>query len=364
MDCLYIGVCGGCTLGNFNYNEQLNFKILREKNRFRDIYNVSFDIIKSDKNAFRNRAEFRIFHKASKISYAMIDIDKKILTIDKCPIVSKTISVIMDKILNKIQQNQIISKRLFSIEFLSSTINDTLVTLIYHKKLDNLWETEAKELENQLKIKIIGRSKKQKIIVSKDFINENIFDFNLKYFDGSFAQPNANVNKKMITWVLDNISKGKDLCELYCGNGNFTLPLSFKFNKVLATEISKTSIKNIKLNCQLNDIKNIKCARLSAQEFTQAINNTRIFRRLVQENINFDDYDFSTILVDPPRAGLDDITLDLVKKFNQVIYISCNSQTLHRDLKYIMKTHKIKKFAFFDQFAYTSHIECGVILVK
>lgn len=68
--------------------------------------------------------------------------------------------------------------------------------------------------------------------------------------------------------------------------------------------------------------------------------------------------------MDPPRAGLDDTTRDLAKDFEQIIYISCNPETLHRDLKILSKTHKIAKFALFDQFAYTNHIESGVILNK
>jgi tRNA (uracil-5-)-methyltransferase len=130
----------------------------------------------------------------------------------------------------------------------------------------------------------------------------------------------------------------------------------------LATEISKTSINSAKVNCQLNDIENIKFIRLAAQEFVEARKGVREFRRLKQENVSLEDYNFSTIFVDPPRAGLDDTTRELCKEFEQIIYISCNPETLKRDLETLTKTHKIEKFAFFDQFAYSTHIESGVIL--
>jgi tRNA (uracil-5-)-methyltransferase len=68
--------------------------------------------------------------------------------------------------------------------------------------------------------------------------------------------------------------------------------------------------------------------------------------------------------MDPPRSGLDDTTRALAKDFSNIIYISCNPETLHRDLKELVKTHEITKFALFDQFAYTHHIESGVILKK
>ncbi len=152
------------------------------------------------------------------------------------------------------------------------------------------------------------------------------------------------------------------MCELYCGGGNFTIPLSQKFRKVLATEISKTSIKSALENCKLNNIENIDFIRMSAEDFVEALEEKREFRRL--KDINLKSYNFSTIFVDPPRAGLDDTTRDLVKDFEKIIYISCNPQTLHRDLKFLTKTHKIINFALFDQFAYTEHIESGVFLNK
>ena len=70
------------------------------------------------------------------------------------------------------------------------------------------------------------------------------------------------------------------------------------------------------------------------------------------------------IFLDPPRAGLDDTTTKLSQDFENIIYISCNPVTLHRDLEELTKTHTIVKFALFDQFAYSNHIESGVILKK
>jgi len=242
-----------------------------------------------------------------------------------------------------------------------------LVTLIYHKKLDEIWEQKAKEIEKVLHIKLIGRSKKQKVVLIRDFICETLDILNQKfkfiYKENSFTQPNTTVNVQMIEWVLKNTQKSnKDLCELFCGSGNFTIPISQKFNKVLATEISKTAIKSALKNSELNNTQNITFVRISALEFTQALENKRAFNRL--KNIDLNSYDFSTTFLDPPRAGLDDTTINLAKNFENIIYISCNPQTLYKDLQNLTQTHNIVKFALFDQFAYTKHTECGVILKK
>jgi tRNA (uracil-5-)-methyltransferase len=72
----------------------------------------------------------------------------------------------------------------------------------------------------------------------------------------------------------------------------------------------------------------------------------------------------NTVLVDPPRAGLDSATVQLVSRFNDIIYISCNPQTLAENLQQLCKTHDIVRLAVFDQFPYTHHIESGVWLQK
>ena len=372
MNCKYFGICASCTLFDKTYEEQLNYKIQREKERFSNFTTMEFDIIKSSESNFRNRAEFRIWWEKDAdgneiLSYAMNDFKKNILKIDSCEMVSPHIKELMPKLINQLESELELSYKLFAVEFLGSSTNDMLVTLIYHKKLEESWITKAKEIESALNIKIIGRSRKQKIVLTNDYINETLNianqDFFFAYEENGFTQPNTKVNIQMIQWVLNNTqASSKDLCELYCGGGNFTIPLSTKFRKVLATEISKTSIKSALRNCKLNDIDTISFIRMSAEEFVQGLNKVRAFNRL--KDINLDDYEFDTIFMDPPRSGLDDTTRALAKDFPNIIYISCNPETLHRDLEELTKTHEILRFALFDQFAFTNHIESGVILKK
>lgn len=376
MTCKYFGLCASCTLYNKTYEEQLNYKIAREKDRFSsliDFSKIALNIIKSKDSNFRNRAEFRVWWEKDEneqkdiLTYAMNDFNKEILKIDSCEIVSEDIKNLMPKLLTELEKSMILSFRLFAIEFLVSSTSDMLVTLIYHKKLEDEWINLAKQIEQKLNIKIIGRSRKQKIVLSSDFINESLNinnqEFKFAYEENGFTQPNTSVNIKMIEWVLNNTKdSNKDLCELYCGGGNFTIPLSKKFSKVLATEISKTSIKSALRNCALNNIENINFIRMSSEEFVEALNEVRAFNRL--KNIDLKSYDFDTIFMDPPRSGLDDTTRALAKNFTNIIYISCNPQTLHRDLEELLKTHKVLRFALFDQFAYSEHIESGVILEK
>lgn len=130
--------------------------------------------------------------------------------------------------------------------------------------------------------------------------------------------------------------------------------------QVIATEVSKASVHVAQHNIQQNDVKNARIFRVSSEEFTSAWKGQAQLHRL--ETLDFQLLKLETILVDPPRAGLDDETVQLLKEFKQIVYVSCNPDTLHDNLLKVADTHTIKKFALFDQFPYTDHIECGVYL--
>jgi len=270
-------------------------------------------------------------------------------------------------LLGEITGSDILRKRLFSAEFLTTLSGEAVVTLIYHRKLDDEWEATATRLQDALGINIIGRSRKQKIILGREYLLEvlqvNERNYHYQQVEGSFTQPNAGVNQHMLSWA-ENCSKqlNGDLLELYCGNGNFTCVLADSFDKVLATEVSKVSVRSAFYNLNANHITNVKIARMSSEELTQALNKERAFRRL--KDIPLDNYNFSTLFVDPPRAGLDPATEQLATNFTNILYISCNPQTLGLNLETLTKTHIIKRFAVFDQFPYTPHLECGVWLQK
>lgn len=362
------------------YCEQLELKLTRVKALFNNFTLPQIDVIESPREHFRMRAEFRLWHEKnatesndSRCYFAMFDGNKRTpIEIPSFPIASKPIAELMPKLLKALNSNNLLAQKCFQIEFLSTTTDELLVTLIYHKPLNNDWQHEAELLAKSLDIKIIGRSKKQRIVLDNDYVTERLTihekEYRWRQTENSFTQPNAIVNQYMISWICDYLlSKQKQLStssllEMYCGNGNFTIPMSQFFSKVLATEISKTGIANANFNAQLNDIKNIHCVRLSGEETTEALDGVREFRRLAE--IDLDDYQFSTVFVDPPRAGLDDKTLDFIKRFENILYISCNPETLSKNLRQLSQTHEIEHFAVFDQFAYTPHLECGTILTR
>lgn len=349
------------------YDEQLSLKVAKLCEKFSCFNPPKPDVYASKPTGFRMRAEFKIWHDGAVSNYAMYRKGeyKKPYTIQSFPQGHTQINHLMPQLLQHIIKIEILRKKLFQIEFLTTLSGEMLVTLIYHKKLGDEWTIAAKDLKKTFNIHMLGRSRGQKIILDQDFVTETLSISGVLYhyqqIESSFTQPNARICTEMLNWaVTHSKNNGGDLVELYCGNGNFTLPLAKNFNQVLATELAKSSVRSANYNIALNHIDNIKVIRMSSEDFSLALDKVRPFRRLA--DINLDDYNFSTIFVDPPRSGMDPHTTEITQRFDHIIYISCNPNTLFENLKTMTKTHNITRFAIFDQFPFTEHIECGVTL--
>ena len=352
------------------YQLQLDNKISRFKQTMAEAGIAIGDIAvhESAPLGFRMRAEFRIWHQDGQVYYAMNRRgEKRPHIIADFPIGGPLISQFMPVLLEALNTSVNLSRKCFSAEFLTTTSGEVLITLIYHRPLDSEWEAEARALQDKIGAGIIGRSRKQKVVLDRDYVTERIEvgdrEYSYQQVESGFTQPNSGINRQMLGWASNRLTHSSgDLLELYCGNGNFTAVLAQHFDRVMATEISKVSVNSALTNFSANNIDNVCVVRMSSEEFTQALNNERPFRRLAE--IDLDSYKFSTIFVDPPRAGLDAETEKLVSRFDQILYISCNPETLANNLRQISQTHDIQSVAVFDQFPWTDHLESGVLLQR
>lgn len=316
---------------------------------------------------YRCRAEFRVWHEGDDLYHIMFDPETKTRhRIDYFPVAIKTIADFMPRLIEAIKRRPLLRSRLYQIDYLSGLSGELLVSLIYKKPVPPEWADEVRQLKTELctdhPLDFIGRARKQKILIDRDFITEQlqIEDRQLSYqqVENSFSQPNAAVNQQMLSWACQ-ISKqlSGDLLELYCGNGNFSLALAPYFRQVVATELSKVSIKSAELNIRQNQITNVQVLAMSAEDVSAALAQGNALKQLDLTGLAL-----NTILVDPPRAGLDPATVQLVSRFDDILYISCNPATLADNLQTLTQTHDVLQFAFFDQFPYTHHMESGVWL--
>lgn len=352
-----------------SYQEQFDEKLRRLRELLSPYTKLAPTEVTSSASGYRQRVEFRIWHEGNQASYAMYKPGtKELYCLPSFAAAAPAISELMPGLLARLNQVAELKHRLFSIEFLSTLSKEVMVTLIYHRPLAEDWIEKASELQTEFGIQIIGRSRKQKICLTSDHVTEELDIggrlYRFQQIEGSFTQPNAEVNRAMIHWAMSQLdgTQDSDLLELYCGNGNFTIPLASRFRKVFATEISKSSVRALNWNIQANQIQNLQSARLSAEEMADALKGVRPFRRLA--DIDLESYNFSHILVDPPRAGLDAKTLDFVGDFDHIIYISCNPLSLCENLSQLCNSHEILATALFDQFPFTPHMESGVYLKK
>ena len=323
-------------------------------------YQKKIDVYLSPPIHYRMRCEFSYKNN----SYVMFDKNNDYILMDKFNIVSESIYNIQPKLLKLINENQIISKNLFQVNFRSNNDGDILVTLIYRKPINDDLCKSIDKISKSLGIMINVRSKKKLYKTHAiDFYERfNSKSLNLKIFqsDKTFFQPNKYIYPKMYEFIENIIDSPRDLLELYCGVGSFSLPLSHKFKKVFASENNRESINMLNKSLVINNITNVCVARLNAEEVIEVFSGKK-FNRM--KDIKIDEYSFSHILVDPPRCGLDNNVIKLINNFENLIYISCNPDTYINDLK-LLKNFKIKDIAIFDQFTNTDHLEIVSILQK
>ena len=321
-------------------------------------YKGAIKINLSPAYGYRSRCEFGYRNSF----YTMYDRSGNIQYLEVFNIARPAIQDLMPKLRNNINHSKFLNHKLFQVNFRTNSVDRILVTLIFHRKLNNEMKEEAQKFSNQFKIDINLRSKKDIYSTGDELLVDDININNIMLYqtDQSFYQPNHFHMPEMVKKTLSYIHEPEDLLELYCGSGTFTLPLSYKFNRVFATENNRQSIKCLKKSIDKLSINNINFARLSAEEVSEAFNG-RVFRRMNKNNINI--YKFSHVLVDPPRSGLNDEVIEIIKKFKNIIYVSCNYETYIRDIKKLNKFY-LKHIEIYDQFPNTEHLEIVSLLSK
>lgn len=329
------------------------------------------EVFASEASYYRMRAEFRIWHEGDDLFYAMFDsVNPRVpIRTDQFLAASGQINELMPKLLDAVRDVPVLRHKLFQVDFLTTTTGEALISLLYHKPIDNEWNAAAKKLNESFPVcHFIGRSRKKKQVLTRDFVMETLTVNGRKYHyqqvENSFTQPNAGISEKMLEWALDVTKDASgDLLEMYCGNGNFSIPLAHRFDRVIATEISKVSVQSAQLNIAINGVQNVQVVKMASEDVSAALNGaTELPKSLLQAGVN--ELSPSVVLVDPPRAGLDDATIELIRKVDSILYISCNPETLKANLESLSSSHEVVRYAMFDQFPYTHHVETGVYLTR
>ncbi len=195
---------------------------------------------------------------------------------------------------------------------------------------------------------------KETVLYGPGYIVDELLGCKFRISAKSFYQVNPVQTKHLYRTAIEYAGlTGKErVLDAYCGIGTIGLIASSKAKQVLAVEINHDAVQDAIRNARLNHNKKVRFYEQDASEFMM---------QMAAANDNVD-----VVFMDPPRAGSDEVFLSSLKKLNpaKVVYISCNPETLARDLKSLTKQYRVEKIQPVDMFPFTGAIETVVLLVR
>ena len=331
--CPYFSKCGGCVLQNVNYKDTLEYKKEKVTNIFKKNKLEINPIVIENANYYnyRNKISLKVIDK--KIGYYEPK-SHSIVEIDSCLVASNSIN----KTIQLIKKMNIIN----GLVTIRCNKNDEILIIINSKDKLNIDVDSIKE-----KIKLVGIVINNKLFYGEDFLYENINGIFYKISYDSFFQVNPYIASKIFDIIKENINSNETVLDIYSGVGTLSLTASTVAKKVIGIEIVENAVLNAIHNAKINKINNVD---FLLNDATKAI--TKL-------NLSFD-----KVIVDPPRAGLTKTVIDTIKKIKpkEIIYVSCDPQTLVRDIKLLSDLYTINKFYIADMFSFSYHVESICIL--
>lgn len=341
--CPYFNICGGCDIMHISYEEQLKFKqkkIENIKNRFSNIDFKIKDIISSNDLYYRNKVTLHVSN--NKIGYFK-EKSNDLIEIDSCILLDKNINKIYSIIKNNMNLDGITSIVIRS----SLNISNSMVIIYVSKKVNeqeiiNLLSGVADSI-------IISYNNEFKTIYGNDYILEKLFDKTFIITADSFFQVNTKQTEKLYGKVIEYVDPKatETILDLYCGTGTIGILLSKYAKEVVGIEINTSAVKSANKNKELNKI-----------------NNISFYAGDTGEILSKHNYHVDTVVVDPPRAGLNELAIKEIFKINpkKIVYVSCDPMTLMRDLNLLSVKYDILELTPVDMFPNTSHVECVCVL--
>ena len=375
--CTHYNTCGGCQLQHLAPEQQLVEKQKAVNSLFEKFLgDANTDLnwqsaIDSQPLTYRRTARIAVFYDKNKKEYLFgyrQKGSKKIININNCQVLESCFSNIFEvfhPLLNRLKTGQSITH----LE-LYRTQDQALIIIRHIRALSendiNLLSSEADK--NGWKIVLEGETGQyefsdkhastQAVINNKNIylLHYYINEFNLKFnfsFD-NFIQVNHKVNGLMLKQAIDwlNLKSDEKILDLFCGIGNFSLPMAQRASSVVGIEGVASSVEMAKFNAKNNQIEN---ARFFCQDLNESMAKAKWFNE-----------EYDVLVLDPSRAGAFDILSQLkLKRFARILYVSCDPVTLARDSKLIIDAgFKISKTGLMNMFPHTGHVETMALFTK
>lgn len=381
--------CGGCQLQAMNYEEQLRFKTEKVLNNIRRIGGIEDFVMEpviamEEPFHYRNKAQFPVgrnkdgeiisgFYAAR--THSIINIDDCMLGL--CPQgrdVNAEIMEIIKRFMKEMDIEPYDEKtktglvRHVLIRIGEKTGQIMVCIVINGRKLSHadILTDSLKDIPGMTDISLNINTNHDNVIMGDEiirlygpgYIEDDIGDIRFRISPLSFFQVNPKQTKKLYDKALEyaGLTGKETIWDLYCGIGSISLFLAGKAKKVIGVEIIPDAVRDAKENAKLNGIENAEFYAGAAEEVVPAY---------FDEHQGAPECKPDVIVVDPPRKGCDEKLLEtmVLMKPERIVYVSCDSASLARDLKWLHENgYQLKKVTPCDQFAQTVHVESVCLL--
>ncbi|MBE6790802.1 MAG: 23S rRNA (uracil(1939)-C(5))-methyltransferase RlmD [Ruminococcaceae bacterium] len=369
--------CGGCQLTNMPYEQQLKYKQTTEIKLLGSFGHVDEIIGIESPFHYRNKVQ-AAFGKTKggmiisgvyqSSTHNIVKVDSCLIEDEKADRIIVTIRELLKSFKLTVYNDRtgtgflrhVLIKRAFG----TGEIMVVLVTgTAEFKSKNNFCKALLKEhpeittivqnINNNFTSLVLGD--RQIVLYGDGYIVDELLGYKFRISPKAFYQVNYKGTEILYGKALEfaDISENDVVIDAYSGVGTIGIIASGKAKSVISVELNKDAVKDAKINADLNKLKNIRFFCADATEFLLAA---------AEENEKID-----VVMMDPPRAGSTVAFMKSVCKLSpkKVVYISCNPETLARDLLYFSRNgYKVKKIQPVDMFPHTKHIETVVLLSK
>ena len=388
--------CGGCQIQEMRYEAQLAFKQKMVQNNLERIGGLSdfemYPVIGMETPyAYRNKAQFPVGE--DKDGNIVIGFyagrTHHIVEQTDCCIGAPENGEVLRKVKAYMQKNQI---RPYNEEHHSGIVRHILIRTGYHTKeimvclivnaakascLKNAEQlTESlREMDGMTSVMVNFNTEKTNVILGKKsevlwgqpYIEDFIGDVKYQISPQSFFQVNPMQTEKLYAKALEyaGLTGNETVWDLYCGIGTISLFLAKNARKVYGVEIVPQAIEDARNNAKRNGIDNAEFFVGKAEEVVPAFYEKAL--KQAQDSEAGKSIRPDVVVVDPPRKGCEEVLLETIVKMQpqRIVYVSCDSATLARDLKFLSANgYAVKKVQPVDQFGHSVHIETVCLLSK
>ncbi len=373
--CEFAQQCGGCSLRHFQADQQLVFKesvLLEHLQHTAGLEASEFELlprITGEVDHYRRKARLAVRVVAKK-GGALVGFREKYSTfitdMDSCQVLVREVALLLP-VLRELISSLDTATHIPQIEVAvgeraapAAAANQIALVLRHLQPLTEADEQKlicfAQQHELDLYLQPGGPASVFKMYPDSEArLRYFLPDFNLQmqFHPQDFTQVNATINRKIVnrTFELLMLNSSDRVLDLFCGLGNFTLPIAQSCYSILGVEGSEEMVRRAADNAILNNIENAEfvCADLSNPAQSQTWKRE----------------DFDKILLDPPRSGAWEILPQIAScQAKLIVYVSCNPATLARDASELLKHgYRLKSAGVMDMFPHTAHVESMAVFV-